>query len=239
MCSFIVLMPSVRIYNVNSHENKENTLNEKVCPNFTCIYIQYITSILAMTKTITYLPLVASSHYYVCDIFLTLYSWGEWNIVHGRNEGLFNTIVITGQWWSSDSTSYLLICHCKVRLELAVQKLWQLSLVVAPAPSFFWPRVEKGFGHMHRWHPIGHLISFQPGTFVACHSPLLLSLHCSLFLKNTLSTFFSGEVASFFHNIDDLCIFPPYGCSSGNQTQGKNSINSAGSCGHVAQVLPV
>ena len=30
----LVLMPSVRIYNVNSHENKENALNEKVCPNF-------------------------------------------------------------------------------------------------------------------------------------------------------------------------------------------------------------
>uniref|UniRef100_A0A8B9HWR4 Transmembrane protein 214 n=1 Tax=Astyanax mexicanus TaxID=7994 RepID=A0A8B9HWR4_ASTMX len=27
MCSFIVLMPSVRIYNVNSHKNKENALN--------------------------------------------------------------------------------------------------------------------------------------------------------------------------------------------------------------------
>jgi len=44
MCSFIVLMPSVRIYNVNSHENKENALNEKVCPNFwpvlyMCIYV--------------------------------------------------------------------------------------------------------------------------------------------------------------------------------------------------------
>uniref|UniRef100_A0A672YUR6 Leucine rich repeat containing 69 n=1 Tax=Sphaeramia orbicularis TaxID=375764 RepID=A0A672YUR6_9TELE len=34
MCSFIVLMPSVRIYNENSHENKENAMNEKVCPNF-------------------------------------------------------------------------------------------------------------------------------------------------------------------------------------------------------------
>ena len=34
MCSFIVLMPSVRFYNVNSHENKEKPLNEKVCPNF-------------------------------------------------------------------------------------------------------------------------------------------------------------------------------------------------------------
>ena len=34
MCSFIVLIPSVRIHNVNGDENKENTLNEKVCPNF-------------------------------------------------------------------------------------------------------------------------------------------------------------------------------------------------------------
>ena len=34
MCSFIVLMPSVRIYNVNSRENKEKPLNEKMCPNF-------------------------------------------------------------------------------------------------------------------------------------------------------------------------------------------------------------
>lgn len=30
MCSFIVLMPSVRIYHVNSHENKEHPLNKKV-----------------------------------------------------------------------------------------------------------------------------------------------------------------------------------------------------------------
>nr|XP_061825742.1 basic salivary proline-rich protein 4-like [Nerophis lumbriciformis] len=31
---FLLLMPSVTIYNVNSHENKENALNEeKVCPN--------------------------------------------------------------------------------------------------------------------------------------------------------------------------------------------------------------
>ena len=29
-------MPSVRIYNVNSHENKEKTLNEKACSNFDC-----------------------------------------------------------------------------------------------------------------------------------------------------------------------------------------------------------
>ena len=34
MCLLIVVMPLVRIYNVNSHENKEKTLNEKVCPNF-------------------------------------------------------------------------------------------------------------------------------------------------------------------------------------------------------------
>ena len=34
MCSVIVLMPSVRIYNVHSHENKEMPLSEKVCPNF-------------------------------------------------------------------------------------------------------------------------------------------------------------------------------------------------------------
>ena len=34
MHSFIVLMLSVRIYNVNSHENKEKTLNEKMCPKF-------------------------------------------------------------------------------------------------------------------------------------------------------------------------------------------------------------
>lgn len=33
MCSFIVFMPSVRMCNVNGHENKENPLNEKVCPN--------------------------------------------------------------------------------------------------------------------------------------------------------------------------------------------------------------
>lgn len=32
MCSIIVLMLSVRIY--NSHENKEKALNEKVCANF-------------------------------------------------------------------------------------------------------------------------------------------------------------------------------------------------------------
>ena len=30
----IVVMSSVRIYNVNSHENKGKPLNEKVCPNF-------------------------------------------------------------------------------------------------------------------------------------------------------------------------------------------------------------
>ena len=34
MCSFIVLMASVRIYNVNSHENEGKALNEKVCLNF-------------------------------------------------------------------------------------------------------------------------------------------------------------------------------------------------------------
>lgn len=28
MCLFIFLMPSVKIYNVNSHENRENALNE-------------------------------------------------------------------------------------------------------------------------------------------------------------------------------------------------------------------
>jgi len=42
MCSFIVLMPSVRIYNVNSHENKENALNEKVCPNFWPVLYVYM-----------------------------------------------------------------------------------------------------------------------------------------------------------------------------------------------------
>ena len=32
---FHTFLPSVRIYNVNSHENKKETqLNEKVCPNF-------------------------------------------------------------------------------------------------------------------------------------------------------------------------------------------------------------
>lgn len=33
MCSFIVIMPSVRIYNVKSHKIKENALNEKLYPN--------------------------------------------------------------------------------------------------------------------------------------------------------------------------------------------------------------
>ena len=42
VCSFIVLMPSVRIYNVNSHENKEKTLNEKVCPNFWLVVYVYV-----------------------------------------------------------------------------------------------------------------------------------------------------------------------------------------------------
>ena len=30
----MAIITSVRIYNVISDENKENTLNEKVCPNF-------------------------------------------------------------------------------------------------------------------------------------------------------------------------------------------------------------
>lgn len=34
MCSFIALMHSVRIYNVNTRKNTESTLNEKVCPSF-------------------------------------------------------------------------------------------------------------------------------------------------------------------------------------------------------------
>ena len=29
MCSFVVLMPSVRIYNVNSHENKEKNIKSE------------------------------------------------------------------------------------------------------------------------------------------------------------------------------------------------------------------
>ena len=35
-------MLSVRIYNVNSHENEEKKLNEKVCPNFwLVVYVKY------------------------------------------------------------------------------------------------------------------------------------------------------------------------------------------------------
>ena len=35
-------MPSVRIYNVNSHGIKGNALNEKVCPNFWPVLYIYI-----------------------------------------------------------------------------------------------------------------------------------------------------------------------------------------------------
>lgn len=49
MCSFIhsfiiILMPSVRIYTVNSHENKEEPLNEEVCLNVWLVVYLQITS---------------------------------------------------------------------------------------------------------------------------------------------------------------------------------------------------
>ena len=39
MCSFIDLMPSVIIYNVNGQENKVNSLNDKMCSNFWSVVI--------------------------------------------------------------------------------------------------------------------------------------------------------------------------------------------------------
>lgn len=48
-CSFIVLMPSVRIYDVNSRDHKEKTVNEKACPNFSMlVYVYFIHIILSI-----------------------------------------------------------------------------------------------------------------------------------------------------------------------------------------------
>ena len=34
MCLFVVVMPSIRIHNVNCHDNNEKTLKKRVSPNF-------------------------------------------------------------------------------------------------------------------------------------------------------------------------------------------------------------
>ena len=50
MCLFVVVMPSIRIHNVNCHENKENTLNEKVSPNFWSVLYLPILAISGQTS---------------------------------------------------------------------------------------------------------------------------------------------------------------------------------------------
>ena len=40
MCSVIVLMSSLLFYNVENRKNKENPLNEEVCPNFGLVLYQ-------------------------------------------------------------------------------------------------------------------------------------------------------------------------------------------------------
>ena len=42
MCLFVVVMPSIRIHNVNCHENNEKTLKKRVSPNFwSVLYIRH------------------------------------------------------------------------------------------------------------------------------------------------------------------------------------------------------
>ena len=46
-------MPSVRMYNVNSHENKEKPLHEKVCQNFWLVvyFVKLCIKIVSNVKT--------------------------------------------------------------------------------------------------------------------------------------------------------------------------------------------
>ena len=52
MCSFIVLMPSVRIYNVNK-ENEGNAMDEKVCPNFWPVLYMHQRESITKHKSVT------------------------------------------------------------------------------------------------------------------------------------------------------------------------------------------
>ena len=63
---FIVLMPSVRIYNVNSHENKEETLNERVCPNFWLVMYVYLVSTIVLSLLYNLNKLCWSALYIRC-----------------------------------------------------------------------------------------------------------------------------------------------------------------------------
>ena len=64
MCSFIVLMPSVRIYNINSHENEGKTLNEKVCLNvWPVLYVTLLNPTADQKSWINTISLMADSDF--------------------------------------------------------------------------------------------------------------------------------------------------------------------------------
>ena len=66
------MMPSVRIYNVNSHENKEEPLNE-VCPNFSLVvYVCIYMSMCIYVCIFTYVYMCVYVCMYVC-VYIYVY----------------------------------------------------------------------------------------------------------------------------------------------------------------------